>query len=83
MCPQRTTEATASTRSVVGVAVAAVPAMVVAVFSAMHYGTKPDHFETSTIHFPTSEEVSKVSERANERMDKRVAQYLRLDSWLF
>ena len=29
----------------------------------MHYGTKPGHFETSKIHFPTSEGVSKVSER--------------------
>ena len=28
-----------------------------------HYGTKPGHFETSKIHFPSSEEVS---ERANE-----------------
>ena len=32
----------------------------------MHYGTKPGHFETSKIHFPTSEGVSEVSERANE-----------------
>ena len=31
----------------------------------VHYGTKPGHFETSKIHFPTSEGVSKVSERAN------------------
>ena len=34
-----------------------------------HYGTKPGHFETLKIQFPTSEgvsEVSKVSERANE-----------------
>ena len=31
-----------------------------------HYGTKPGHFETSKIHFPTSEGVSEVSERANE-----------------
>ena len=42
------------------------------------------------IHFPTSEGVSEVSERANEwavraneRTDERVAQYLRLDSCLF
>ena len=28
---------------------------------ATHYGTKPGHFETSKIHFPTSEGVSKVS----------------------
>ena len=32
----------------------------------MHYGTKPGHFETSKIHFPPSEGVSEVSERANE-----------------
>ena len=31
-----------------------------------HYGTKPGHFETSKILFPTSEGVSEVSERANE-----------------
>ena len=31
-----------------------------------HYGTKPGHFETSKIHFPMSEGVSKVSERVNE-----------------
>ena len=39
-----------------------VPEMVV----GAHYGTKPGHFETSKIHFPTSEGVSEVSERANE-----------------
>ena len=33
---------------------------------SVHYGTKPGHFETSKIHFPTSEGVSEVSERANE-----------------
>ena len=33
--------------------------------------------------FPTSEGVSEVSERASERTDERVAQYLRLDSCLF
>ena len=33
---------------------------------AAHYGTKPGHFETMKIHFPTSEGVSEVSERANE-----------------
>ena len=49
----------------------------------LHYGTKPGHFETSKIHFPTSEGVSEVSERANERTDERVAQYLRLYSRLF
>ena len=31
-----------------------------------HYRTKPGHFETLKIYFPTSEGVSKVSERANE-----------------
>ena len=31
-----------------------------------HYGTKLGHFETSIIHFPTSEGVSEVSEQANE-----------------
>ena len=34
--------------------------------TTMHYGTEPSHFETSIIHFPTSEGVSEVSERANE-----------------
>ena len=33
---------------------------------AKHYGTKLGHFETLKIHFPTSEGVSEVSERANE-----------------
>ena len=33
---------------------------------AAHYGTKPGHFETSKIPFPTSEGVSEVSERASE-----------------
>ena len=32
------------------------------------------------IHLPTSEGVSEVSERTNEQMDERVAQYLHLDS---
>ena len=31
-----------------------------------HYGTKPGHFVTSKIHFPTSEGVSEVSERGNK-----------------
>ena len=31
-----------------------------------HFGIKPGHFETSKIHFPTSEGVSEVSKRANE-----------------
>ena len=30
-----------------------------------------------------SERVSGASERANERTNEQVAQYLRLDSWLF
>ena len=34
--------------------------------AAVHYGTKPGHFETSIFQFPTSEGVSEVSERANE-----------------
>ena len=33
---------------------------------SLHYGTKPGQFETLKIHFPTSEGVSEVSERANE-----------------
>ena len=33
-------------------------------FSPLHYGTKPGHFETSIIHFPTSEGVSERRERA-------------------
>ena len=47
-----------------------------------HYGTKPGQFDTLKIHFPTCEGVSEVSERANERTDERVAQCLRLYSWL-
>ena len=34
--------------------------------SPSHYGTKPGHFETLIIHFPTSKGVSEVSERASE-----------------
>ena len=30
--------------------------------TAVHCGTKPGHFETSKIHFPTNEGVSEVSE---------------------
>ena len=30
------------------------------------YGTKSSHFETSKIHFPTSEGVSEVNKRANK-----------------
>ena len=41
-------------------------------FRSVHYGTKPGHFETSKIHFPTSEGVSKVSKRANKRAQRRV-----------
>ena len=36
-----------------------------------HYGTKPGHFETSKIRFPTSQGVSKVSKRANEWAQRR------------
>ena len=36
--------------------------------SPVHYGTKPGHFETSIIHFPTSEGVSEVSK---EQMSER------------
>ena len=46
--------------------VVVVVVVMVAVRMAVHYGTKPGHLETSIIHFPTSEEVSEVSERANE-----------------
>ena len=35
---------------------------IVVILQRMHYGTKPGHFETSKIHFPTSEGVSEVSE---------------------
>ena len=40
--------------------------VVVFVAAPLHYGTKPGHFETSKINFPTSEGVSEVSERASE-----------------
>ena len=43
----------------------AVPVCLLA-HSRTHYGTKPGQFETSKIHFPTSEGVSEVNERANE-----------------
>ena len=38
------------------------------VIAPVHYGTKPGHFETSKIHFPTSEGVSEVNspEQANK-----------------
>ena len=36
-----------------------------------HYGTKPGHFETYKIHFPTCEGVSEVSERANQWAQQR------------
>ena len=39
----------------------------------MHYGTKPGHFETSIIHFPTSKGVSEVSERC-ERMSEQTSE---------
>ena len=44
-----------------------------------HYGTKPGHFETSIIHFPTSEGVSEVSgtsKRANGRARGPVLTFL-------
>ena len=31
----------------------------------LHYGTKPGHFETSKIHFPTSERGERMSERTS------------------
>ena len=36
----------------------------------VHYGTKPGHYETLKIHFPTSEGVSEVSERTSERANE-------------
>ena len=39
--------------------------------SGVHYGTKPGHFETLKIHFPTSEGVSEVSQRANKGAQQR------------
>ena len=36
-------------------------------FVAVHYGTKLGHLETLKIHFPMSEGVSEVSERASGR----------------
>ena len=41
------------------------------------------HNSHPIIHFPTSEGVSEVSERANGRTDERVAQYCSLYFWLF
>ena len=40
-------------------------------FRTLHCGANLGHFETSIIHFPTSEGVSEVSERANERAQQR------------
>ena len=34
----------------------------------LHSGTKPGHFESSIIHFPTIEGMSEVSERASKRV---------------
>ena len=42
--------------------------VVVSVSTSLHYETKPGHLETSKIHFPKSEGVSEVSERASERV---------------
>ena len=58
---------------------------------AMVQNTKENRITNHPIiHYPTSEGVSEVSEqanecamRANEQTDKRVAQYLCLDSWMF
>ena len=36
------------------------------VVTPAHFGIKQGHYETSIIHFPTSEGVSEVSKRANE-----------------
>ena len=36
-------------------------------WGGLRYGTKPGHFETSMIYFPTSEGVSGASKRANGR----------------
>ena len=33
--------------------------------TALHYGTKPGHFETSKIHFPMSERSERASERVS------------------
>ena len=43
----------------------------------MHYGTKPGHFETSIIHFPTSEGVSEVS-GASKRTSEWPSTYISL-----
>ena len=39
---------------------------IAAFFLTAHCGANSGHFETSIIHFPTSEGVSKVRERANK-----------------
>ena len=52
----------------------------------MHFGTKPGHFESSIIHFPTSEGVSKVTERvsgASERANGRASDQVLTSLFLF
>ena len=54
-----------------GVRVVSETATASAEVKRMHCGTKPGHFETLKIHFPTSEGVSEVSERANKWAQRR------------
>ena len=44
-----------------------------------HCGTNLGNFDTSIIHFPTSD----ANERTNQRTDERLYQYFRPDSFLF
>ena len=59
---------------------------VVVVFTAIsavvHYGTKPGHFETSKIYFPTSEGVSEVS-GASERGNGQASGPVLMSQFLF
>ena len=41
--------------------------------TTVHYGTKPGHFESLKIHFPTSERCERTSERSGRR--ERSEQY--------
>ena len=50
-----------------GVRVVSETATASAEVKRMHCGTKPGHFETLKIHFPTSEGVSEVSGRSGGR----------------
>ena len=43
-------------------------------FSMMHYGTKPGHFETSIIHFPSNERVTEVSAARHANKASRAEQ---------